>query len=115
MEYEKTLLELMERVAVLEEKVAVLEGNAVTKGDKPARGTYTEMVTDYIKNEIEKAKANGLHSVTLTSGGVQRDVGLKNRLPLVCNAMRKCMDDNSEIIYETPSGQSSTLAIKWNF
>ena len=73
------------------------------------------MVVNYIEKSIQKAKENGLTNITLTSGGIQKDVGLKNRLPLVCNAMRKCMDEKSEIIYETPSGQSSTLAIKWNF
>ncbi len=115
MEYEKTILELLERVATLEVKVADLEGNLTNIGEKPARGTYTEMVVDYINNAIEKAKERGLKNITLTSGDIQRDVGLKNRLPLVCNAMRKCMNDKSEIVYETPSGQSSTLAIKWNF
>ena len=64
---------------------------------------------------IAKAKANGKHSICLTSGGIQKDVGLKNRLPLVCNAMRKCMDEKSVVIYETPSGQSSTFAVQWNF
>jgi len=115
MEYEKTILELLERVATLEEKVAVLEGNIANSGEKPARGTYTEMVIDYINRKIEKAKKQDLNNITLTSGNIQKDVGLKNRLPLVCNAMRKCMDDKSEIVYETPSGQSSTFTIKWNF
>ena len=109
MEYEKTILELLERVATLEVKVADLEGNLTNIGEKPARGTYTEMVVDYINNAIEKAKERGLNNITLTSGDIQRDVGLKNRLPLVCNAMRKCMNDKSEIVYETPSGQSFTL------
>lgn len=112
MEYEKIILELMERIAKLEERVDVLEN---PQNLKPSRGTYTEMVVNYIEKTIQKAKENGLTNITLTSGGIQKDVGLKNRLPLVCNAMRKCMDEKSEIIYETPSGQSSTLAIKWNF
>ena len=112
MEYEKIILELMERVAKLEERVDVLENPQKLK---PSRGTYTEMVVNYIEKTIQKAKENGLTNITLTSGGIQKDVGLKNRLPLVCNAMRKCMNEKSEIIYETPSGQSSTLAIKWNF
>lgn len=112
MEYEKIMLELMERIAKLEERVDALEN---PQNLKPSRGTYTEMVVNYIETTIQKAKDNGETDIILTSGGIQKDVGLKNRLPLVCNAMRKCMDEKSEIIYETPSGQSSTLAIKWNF
>lgn len=112
MEYEKTILKLMERIARLEERVDALEN---PQNLKPSRKTYTEMVVNYIEKTIQKSKENGLTNITLTSGGIQKDVGLKNRLPLVCNAMGKCMDEKSEIIYETPSGQSSTLAIKWNF
>lgn len=115
MEYEKTILELIERVVALEEKVAVLEGNIANRVEKPARGKYTEMIIDYINMKVESAKKQGLNNITLISGNIQKDVGLKNRLPLVCNAMRKCMDDKSEIVYETPSGQSSTFTIKLNF
>ena len=114
MEYEKIILNLIERVSILEEKVAELEGNKKIE-PKPERGTYTSLVIDYIEKSIAKAKENGKHSICLTSGGIQKDVGLKNRLPLVCNAMRKCMDEKSVVIYETPSGQSSTFAVQWNF
>ena len=54
MEYEKTILELLERVATLEVKVADLEGNLTNIGEKPARGTYTEMVV--IINNNRKSK-----------------------------------------------------------
>jgi len=114
MEYEKTLLDLVERITKLEERVALLEDKKPIK-EKPARGTYTDMVIKYINDTIAKAKVSGQSNITLTSGKIQRDVGLKNRLPLICNAMRKCMDEKSMIVYETPSGQSSTLAIRWNF
>ncbi len=115
MMYEKVILDLLERVANLEEEVKFLKENNSIKKEKPVRGTYTEMVIDYIHKSIAEAKEKGVKSITLTSGGVQKDIGLKNRLPLVCNAMRKCMDDKSVIISETPSGQSSTLKIQWNF
>lgn len=115
MEYEKTLLDLIERIIKIEKRVDELESEKMNKESKPVRGTYTDMVIDYIKNQIQKAKEQGLNNITLTSGDIQKGVGLKNRLPLVCNAMRKCMNEKSEIIFETPSGQSSTLTIKWHF
>ena len=55
MEYEKIILNLIERVSILEEKVAELEGNKKIE-PKPERGTYTSMVIDYIEKSIAKAK-----------------------------------------------------------
>lgn len=112
MPYEKTILDLVEKVAELEERIAALEGNKKLV-EKPARGTHTDMIVTFIQRTIENAKEAGEHSVVLTSGEVQRAVGLKNRMPSVCNAMRKCMDDNSVILHETPSGNSSTFVVKW--
>lgn len=45
MEYEKTILELLERVATLEVKVADLEGNLTNIGEKPANAIWTPEFT----------------------------------------------------------------------
>lgn len=110
-------LNLLDRIVSLENRVKELEKNInyPIKKEKPERGTYTGRVVSYINEQINNAKENGLSFIVLISGDVQKSVGLKNRLPLICNAMRKCMDKNSIIIHETPSGQSSTFAIKWFF
>ena len=116
MKSKKKILNLEERISELEKRIENLEKQLdVTPAVKPARGTYTEKVINYIQKSIADAKEQGLHSLTLTSGTIQKEVGLRNRLPLVCNAMRKCMNDKSEIIHETPSGQSSTFTVKWKF
>lgn len=36
-----------------------------------------------------------------------------SRYPMVCNAMRQCMKDGDQVIYETQSGYSSTLEIRY--
>ena len=123
MEYEKLLLDLLQKVSILEEKVAKLEDIVNTNKidtkpvEKPERGSYTSMVKDYIKEQIYNAKNNGLDSITLISGDVQKAVGLKNRLPLICNSMYSVMRELNEfesiIVYAPPSGLSSTLEIKW--
>lgn len=123
MEYEKLLLDLLQKVSILEEKVASLEklineDNIDSKSiTKPEHGSYTSMVKEYIKKQIYKAKENGLDSITLVSGEIQKAVGLKNRLPLICNAMRSVMKELNEfesiVVYESPSGLSSTLEVKW--
>lgn len=124
MEYEKLILDLLQKVSILEERVTILENSLNIKGNeisssisKPERGSYTNMVKNYIKEKIYSARDNGLESITLVSGDVQKSVGLKNRLPLICNAMRSVMRELTEIesiiIYEPPSGLSSTLEVKW--
>lgn len=126
MEYERLILDLLQKVSMLEDRVTVLENSLNTKEtensssiSKPERGSYTNMVKNYLKEKIYNARDSGLESITLVSGDVQKAVGLKNRLPLICNAMRSVMSELTEIksiiIYEPPSGLSSTLEVKWIF
>lgn len=126
MEYERLILDLLQKVSMLEDRVTVLENSLNTKENensssisKPERGSYTNMVKNYLKEKIYNARDSGLESITLVSGDVQKAVGLKNRLPLICNAMRSVMSElteiESKIIYEPPSGLSSTLEVRWTF
>lgn len=73
----------------------------------------TSDLCEYIQSIKEGAKNNGKEFVVLKSGDIHRIMGLKNRMPLVCNAMRKCMGNSDVVLYETPSGMSSTLEIKY--
>ncbi len=117
---EKELIEnLLKRVEMLEEKVKELENKNLDKDKevvkiKPERGTYTKLVIDYINQRIEDAKKEGKNYVELSALEIQKAVRLKNRIPLVCKAMRKCMDRNSVIMHKTPSMQSSTLTIRYS-
>lgn len=115
MSYEKVILELMERVAELEIRVNELEKESNNKKDNEVleHGSITQMVVDHIKSELNKAKAEGNYDLVLTSGGIQKEMKLKNKTTIVCNAMRKCMDEKSIVVYESPSGYSAMLAIKY--
>ncbi len=112
MEEKELINNLLKRIEILEEKVKELEGNK--KEIKPERGTYTKLVVDYIDKRINDAKKEGKNYVELSALEIQKAVGLKNRLPLVCNAMRKCMNKDCVIMHKTPSMQSSTLTVRWN-
>ena len=117
MENKEFLFNLLKRIEVLEEKIKKLEEKECRddkKTVKPERGTYTKLVIDYINDQILRAKKEGKEYIELTSGDVQKAVGLKNRLPLVCKAMRKCMNKDCVIMHKTPSMQSSTLTIRWD-
>ena len=116
MEDKEIIMHLLERINALEERIKKLEDKEnikEVKKVKPERGTYTKIVIDYINSQIENAKKEGKDYIELTSGDIQKAVRLKNRLPLVCNAMKKCMNEDCIIMHKTPSMQSSTLTIRW--
>ena len=116
MEDKEIIMHLLKRIDALEERIKKLEDKEnikEVKKVKPERGTYTKIVIDYINSQIENAKKEGKDYIELTSGDIQKAVRLKNRLPLVCNAMKKCMNEDCIIMHKTPSMQSSTLTIRW--
>lgn len=67
----------------------------------------------YIQNEMAQAKKNGKTEITLVSGEIHNELGYKHRHPAVCSVMYKCMSDNDVVMHTTPSGNSSTIAIKY--
>lgn len=81
------------------------------------QGSQTSMVKDYIKEQIFNAKNNGLDSITLISGKIEKRLGLKHRMPTICNSMYSVMRELSEfesiIVNAPPSGLSTTVEVKW--
>ncbi len=125
MDYDRIILELLDRIKTLEdevnalkEKVGNVENNTSNEVQvtpiisKPQRGTYTDQVKEFINNKLIKAKNEGFTSVILIASDIAKGINLKNRFPLICNAMRSS-DFKYEVVYETPSGYSSTLKIKY--
>ena len=67
---------------------------------------------------IQPAKARGETIVTVTAGDIHRDLGLKNRVPLVCQALKskRLLDKNHLVLKDVsgpPSGLSTTLKITY--
>jgi len=67
---------------------------------------------------IQPAKARGEKAVTVTAGEVHRNLGLKNRVPLVCQALKskRLLEKNHLVLKEVsgpPSGLSTTLRITY--
>jgi len=70
------------------------------------------------ENVIQPAKERGERVVTVTAGDVHRDLGLKNRVPLVCQALKskRLLEKNHLVLKEVsgpPSGLSTTLKITY--
>ena len=110
MEYEKIILELLVRVKNLEEQVAILSAEGKS-GDKKQAGTAD--IRNYISDLKEEAARNGLTHLVLKANDIHKDLGLKSRMPAVCNAMKQSMKPGDTVLHETNSGFSSTYEVKY--
>lgn len=109
MDYEKVIVDMLNRICILEEKVQLLsEGKKETEMKIGTAG-----VKDYIMKLKQEATARGDDFIELISNDVHNALKLKNRMPIVCNAMKQCMRENDMVIHQTASGYSSTLTIKY--
>lgn len=126
MDYDRIILELLDRVKKLEEDVEKLKkGNnetvAVSQNPNNSDNFYgmkkesqTAKVVNYIYMVLKSEKEKGKETVILVSNNLQRANGLKNRIPLVCNAMRTVMAKvQNEVISDTLSHNSSTYEVKF--
>jgi hypothetical protein len=123
MNYDRVIIELLDRVAKLEDDIRKLKGETDTVtvtlntdiskyGEKTK--SYTQGVIDYLEALIKKAKEDGKEHLDVVSYDLQKAVGLKNRIPLICNAMRKVMREYEfEILADTPSQNSSTFKVRF--
>lgn len=110
MNYETIILEMLSRIQALEEKVQMLS-EAVEPS--PAEKVTTFDIQQYIERRKRESADRGERYLVLKANEIHKALGLKSRFPMVCNAMRKCMNAGDEVIHETPSGYSSTLEIRY--
>lgn len=122
MNYNQTIEEILACIHTLEEKVKLLsaqyssnssERNENNMEKTNAKKTRTEDIRQYISSLLEDAKAQGKPFLTLTAKEIHHELQLKNRYPMVCNAMRQTMGKDDEILFSPPKGNSSTLKIKY--
>ena len=113
MNYEKIIIELLGRIQVLEEQVAELMKDKAQSNDTASSKITTDDIRQYIDNLKKAAKATGKDFIVLRSGDIHKELNLKSSLPKVCNAMRQSMIDGDVVIHTTPSGNSSTIEIKY--
>ncbi len=74
----------------------------------------TKDITNYLQKKLTSAKDNGDKSITIKSGELHNELGLKNRLPMACSAMYKLYNENSDVIHEQPpKGNGSRLIIEY--
>lgn len=135
MNYDSIILEMLARIQKLEEEVRELKRKPLGCNDNSEdvntddvsndlkeienslipQKTKVSMkdIREYIQQQKENAKENGNDSLCLTARDIHSDMKLKSSYPMVCNAMRQLMEEQDIVIHETPSGNSSTLEIKY--
>lgn len=70
-------------------------------------------IREYIQQLLKESRQQGKADCILLSGEIHRGMNLQNRMPSVCRAMRQSMRSGDEVLHTTPSGQSSTIEIKY--
>ncbi|MDK2986613.1 MAG: hypothetical protein PWQ96_2257 [Clostridia bacterium] len=85
-----------------------------TAGEPSDSGRKTaDDVRQYIEKMLQEAKMRGEDYIDLVSGDIHKQLGLKNRMPQVCRIMYEKMMPGDEVLHTTPSGQSSTIKIRY--
>ena len=114
MNYETIILELLERVQNLEKEMKELKEGVKEKPIENTTGkSNTQLAREYIQQKKTEARERGEESIVLLAGDIQKAIGLKNRPVIICNAMKQLMTDKDEILFAPPSGNSTTVKIKY--
>lgn len=132
MNRDSVIVELLSRIQALEEQVEALSSGThlhteAAPAPAPALATQEETapavrsgpkvstsdIRNYIQEQKRLASENGESELILKASGIHRALSMKNRIPMVTNAMRQCMSEGDEVLHDTPSGKSSTLEIKY--
>jgi hypothetical protein len=114
MNYEKIIVELLGRIQVLEEEVAMLMQEKNQASEQEANKITTDDIRQHILELKKAAKDTGKTFIILKSGDIHKELNLKSRMPQVCNAMRQSMNEGDIVLHTTPSGNSSTIEIQYN-
>ncbi len=119
MNYEKIILELLDRIQTLEEKVEILEKNSGSNNvtnlnySSDRKVSLTQRARDYIAECKKQAKKEGKSEITLLCNDIQIALGVTNRTPCICTAMYDAMKGEDEVLSAPPSGKSTTVLVKY--
>ncbi|MBP3591905.1 MAG: hypothetical protein J6K14_05420 [Clostridia bacterium] len=117
MDYAKTILEMLERIKTLEEKVTMLENKDLTQNTNDTKKSnytnLTQKAREYITMSKMKAKESGEKELILLCNDIQKALKVTQRPASICTAMYDSMSINDEVVFAPPKGKSTTLKIKY--
>lgn len=123
MNYDRIILELMDRVKALEDEVKELKDGKPAKKESNVevdpseephfKKSLTEQIREYIKQRKEVAKKAGQKELVVNCNDLQKIFCISNRTPLVCKAMYDVMEKGDVVLSAPPSGFSTTVTVKY--
>ncbi len=66
-----------------------------------------------LRRQLAHAQSSGLLYIDIKAGDLHQDAKGRARVPLVCHVMRKLMVSGDRVLHEPPSGQSTTVVIRY--
>lgn len=66
-----------------------------------------------LRRQLAHAQSSRLPYIDIKAGELHQDVKGQSRVPLVCHIMRKLMAPVDRVLHEPPSGQSTTVVIRY--
>lgn len=115
--YEKILLEMLNRIKILENKVERLEMGekdmTMPIFDSRKKIGLGESAKNYIRKCKIEAKKQGLSEIVLLCNDIQKALGVTNRTPSICGAMYDMMEIGDQVLFAPPSGKSTTVKVKY--
>ncbi|WP_259595884.1 DUF6884 domain-containing protein [Clostridium botulinum] len=67
----------------------------------------------YINKLLQQEKSKGKTTYILRAGDLQKELGLVNATPTVCDAMTKKINYDYDILFAPPKGKSTKLTVKY--
>lgn len=115
MNYDKIIIELLDRIKILEGRVDALEKDGVNYGvrQERKRTKFTDEVKEYIGEMKRQASERGEKELICICNDIQKHLGVLNRARSVCDAMYKSMSKNDVVLFAPPSMYSTTVKIKY--
>ena len=98
MNYEKIIVELLGRIQVLEEQLAMLMQEKNQASEQEVNKITTDDIRQHILELKKAAKDAGKSFIILKSGDIHKELNLKSRMPQVCNAMRQSMNEGDIVL-----------------
>ncbi|AWK52769.1 hypothetical protein DIC82_17995 [Clostridium beijerinckii] len=116
---EQYSIEQIEKIIQFCESYSINHKNVYCKNSKNSKTEKTmnlkNDITECILKILDESKENEKLYLDVSSGEIHKIMGLKNRVPSVCNAMLKIYKYPFEIIKDTGSGMSSTKTLRYYF